>query len=166
MSKHNHVALANQKEVLDWSVKHGRRPTIRSKNKKEKELAIKLYYLMETTSNYIEFTTTYRAKFPPRNVCRINDQELFEKAQLYKTREDFKKDYLNYYVLAWKRGILSKVCKHMIRPNAKPIRCKETGQVFKGSRDAARQLKLSFGTVAMVARGDWPATKGYSFEYV
>lgn len=48
----------------------------------------------------------------------------------------------------------------------KPILCIETGKVFVSSSEVAREMNLSQGNVASVARGKRKHTKGFHFKYL
>lgn len=50
--------------------------------------------------------------------------------------------------------------------HSKPIKCLETGEVFKSSRDAARKLKLHQSGICRVLNGQLPKTGNLKFIYI
>jgi group I intron endonuclease len=55
---------------------------------------------------------------------------------------------------------------HMNGALCKPILCIETGEIFVSSAEVAREMNLSQGNVASVARGARKHTKGFHFKYL
>jgi uncharacterized membrane-anchored protein len=50
-------------------------------------------------------------------------------------------------------------------PLPRKIRVKETGEVYKGTRQVAKAINGDFSTVADCLRGERHTHQGYSFEY-
>lgn len=48
---------------------------------------------------------------------------------------------------------------------SKPIKCVETGEVFKSTQDAARKLKLHASNICKVLKGQLPRTGNLKFIY-
>lgn len=51
-------------------------------------------------------------------------------------------------------------------PNAKAVRCIETGEVFDSASTAARKYKVSTGNISSACRGDSHSAVGFHWEYI
>ncbi len=73
---------------------------------------------------------------------------------------EFKKLRLSY--LSKSRGHLK---GKQVEHGSRKVVCLNTGQIFRTMTEAAKATGCGLSTVCAVARGKWPATKGYRFEY-
>lgn len=93
-------------------------------------------------------------------------EELEAIAKKYISRSHWQYSEPTTYHAAWRKGLLEKLCKHMMIPasHKKKVAC-SNGIIYPSIRQAARELQISGFDICKVLKGRYKHIKGYTFKY-